>query len=339
MLSLVEVLGLLPEALKRIAEPADRATLEQFHAPDYLDALERVSADGVATADDRQQYNLGTMECPIFPDLWTRATASVGGAILAADLAIDGTIAFHPGGGTHHGRPDRASGFCYLNDPVFAVKRLLDRGLDRVAYVDLDAHHGDGVEAAFAEEPRVHLVSIHEAGRWPGTGSVTDRLGGRALNIPVPRGFSDSELDAVWTAAVAPFLESAAPEGIVVTLGADALEGDPLAGMALSNAALWQATEAAVECAPHAVVLGGGGYNPWTTARLWAGMWAILSGQTVPDTLPPAAIDLLQGLDCDLVDDDDRAAIWFERLADTVTETPVRAEIHDIIATLGIETP
>src|SRR5207344_3103305 len=105
---------------------------------------------GNVNAEERTRYGLGTMENPLFPGLFERAATSVGGSILAAQLALEGRVAFHPAGGTHHGRPGRASGFCYFNDPVFAVLTLLRAGLERVLYVDLDAHHGDGVQDAFA---------------------------------------------------------------------------------------------------------------------------------------------------------------------------------------------
>src|SRR5690606_26444386 len=109
-------------------------------------------------------------------------------------------------------------GFCYLNDPVFAVLRLLDGGLTRIVHVDLDAHHGDGVEAAFAGDSRVHLVSIHEDGRWPGTGRTEDTLDGRALNVPVPRGTNDSEYGLVLEQLVYPLVRRIEPEAIVVLL-------------------------------------------------------------------------------------------------------------------------
>ena len=129
VLDLCEAMGWLTPDLLRIAPLPERATLERFHTPEYLDALELSAHTMMATPEIRQRYNLGTMECPLFPGLWDRARASVGGAILAAELALQGYLAFHPGGGTHHGRPDRAAGFCYFNDPVFAILRFLDAGL------------------------------------------------------------------------------------------------------------------------------------------------------------------------------------------------------------------
>ena len=335
LLDLCEAMAWLPAERRRIAPLADRALLERFHAPHYLDALE--TACGVMSAGpaERERFNIGTMECPLFEGLWERACASVGGSVLAAQLALQGAIAFHPGGGTHHGRPDRASGFCYFNDPVFAMLTLLDGGVERLLYVDLDAHHGDGVQDAFAGDPRVSFFSIHEDGRWPGTGGMDDRLGGRACNVPVPRGITDAEYGLLVEKLLAPMLERSRPEAVIVTLGADALAGDPLSAMQLANHTLWAATELCIAQAGAAVVLGGGGYNPWTTARLWAGAWARLSGQPIPPLLPECAQQVLRGLHCDLVDDEDCEPYWLTTIADPPVKAgcvTVRQQLTAIVA-------
>jgi acetoin utilization protein AcuC len=331
VLDLIDALGWGDSAQTRVPDIPDRVVLERFHASDYLDALKRADTAGRATADMRARYNLGGMECPVFPGLWDRARATVGGSMLAAELVLGGGVAFHPTGGTHHGMPGRASGFCYLNDPVFAVQRLLDAGLARVLHADLDAHHGDGVEAAFAEDPRVFLVSIHEDGRWPGTGRVADTLGGRAVNVPVPREINDTEYALVLERLVYPFVRRVEPEAIVVLLGADGLAGDPLSAMRMSNGALWTACRALIACAPRAVVLGGGGYNPWTTARLWAGMWGLLAGHDICGALPERGQAVLAGLECDLVDDEDRDAAWLTTLVDAPNAGPIRPEVAELV--------
>lgn len=305
---------------------ASRDTLARFHRPDYLDALIRAETAGRASADDRAHYGLGTLENPIFPGLWQRAATSVGGSILAADLAHRDAIAYHPAGGTHHGLAGRANGFCYFNDPVFAILRLLELGRARVVYVDLDAHHGDGVEEAFRHDPRVFTLSMHEAGRWPFTGA-TPALG-RIGNLPVPRGLNDSEFGLLLDGLILPHVAALGADAIVITMGADALKGDPLSGLMLSNGALWRAVEGLVALAPAAVVLGGGGYNPWTLARAWAGMWARLTAQPIPDTLPPAARAVLAALDCDLVEDEDRDPVWFSTIRDAPNPGSVRPEVR-----------
>ncbi|SOC02503.1 arginase family protein [Rhodobacter maris] len=314
--------------------PASRAEIARFHAPDYIDAICRAEAAGGASAEDRARYQIGTLENPVFEGLWHRAAVSVGGAILAARLAHRGAVAFHPGGGAHHGLRERASGFCFFNDPVFAVQTLLDLGRARVLYVDLDAHHGDGVEIAFAQEPRVMTLSLHETGRWPFTGRIDDQAPG-ICNLPLPPRLNDSEFDAVIARAALPIGRAFAPDAVVVTVGADALKGDPLSSLAVSNTRLWAATEAFCALAPARVVLGGGGYNPWTLGRAWAGLWARLSGQAIPARLPAEAQAVLTSLDCDLVEEEDRDPDWFVTIADPETPGPVRREVEALIAAAG----
>lgn len=306
---------------------ATEAELASFHDATYVRALRAASEAGAVDAETRERHRIGTMENPLFPGLFERAATSVGGSIRAAELALDGHLAFHPAGGTHHGRRDRASGFCYFNDPVFAILRLLQGGVERVAYVDLDAHHGDGVEDAFAEDPRVVMLSVHEAGRWPHTGAATDAYAGHICNLPVPSGCNDDELGLLLDDVILPRVSRAKPEAIVLTCGGDALAGDPLTTMALTNVALWDGVERLVALAPHAVVLGGGGYNPWTLTRYWTGLWGRLSGRAIPSSLPVAGTAILRGLHCDLVDDEDTRPEWFTTLADTRSPGSVREEV------------
>lgn len=331
VMDLCEALGWLPEAEYRESPQASDEELARFHAPGYIAALKKASRTGAVDARARERYRLGTLENPLFAGMFERAATSVGGSMLAARLALEGRAVFHPAGGTHHGRPDRASGFCYFNDPVFAILTLLREGVSRVLYVDLDAHHGDGVQDAFAADERVWTVSIHEQNRWPHSGAAQDRGEGRACNLPVPREFNDAELDALVDARVLPLGRRLEPQALVLTCGADALAGDPLSAMRLSNGALWRTVERLVALAPAAVVLGGGGYNPWTVARYWTGLWGRISGKEFPEPLPQAARKILEALSCDLVDDEDRRAEWLTTLADAPNAGPVRPEIRHLI--------
>jgi acetoin utilization protein AcuC len=259
-----EMLGWFDHEQFRDSPQASVAQLREFHDPDYIEAIISADRNGRVEKEVREQYRLGTMENPLFPGLFKRASTAVGGSILASELAMDGRVVFHPSGGTHHGRTDRASGFCYFNDPVFSILTFLAHGIERVLYVDLDAHHGDGVQDAFADNPRVLTISIHEEKRWPHSGLVDDRAAGAARNLPVPKGFNDSELDYLIERAVLPLGQMFAPDALVITCGADALDGDPLSKLSLSNTGLWQAVEKLLNLTPRTVVLGGGGYNPWT---------------------------------------------------------------------------
>jgi acetoin utilization protein AcuC len=323
-----EMLGWFDVEQFRQSPRASEEQLLKFHHADYIAAVRKADADGSVDKRVRERYRIGTMENPLFPGLYKRATTAVGGSILAAELAMARGVVFHPSGGTHHGRADRASGFCYFNDPVFSILTFLESGLSRVLYVDLDAHHGDGVQDAFADDSRVLTISIHEENRWPHSGLVEDRSGGAARNLPVPRGFNDSELDFLMANAVRPLGRDFKPQALVVTCGADGLEGDPLSRLALSNVGLWQAVEDLVEDHPRAVILGGGGYNPWTVVRCWSGLWGRLSGRKTPPVLPLEAQQFLRGLECDLIDDDEVPGHWITDLADDPNHGPVRSEVE-----------
>jgi len=181
---LMEAYGLtaLPRAKVWAPERAELEEIARFHSREYIEILRAVSAgDWVPNA---ASYGLGPGDNPIFPGLWEAAQLGAGGSLLAARLVADGeaTRAFHFAGGLHHAMPGRASGFCYVNDAVLAIMRLRARGF-RVAYVDIDAHHGDGVQFAFYDDPNVLTVSTHQRGDrlFPGTGFVVEMGEGAGL--------------------------------------------------------------------------------------------------------------------------------------------------------------
>ena len=327
---LLKLLGWLPDDVFRDSQPASVDQLLRFHDRDYIRALRHANAAGTVAPSVRRRYQVGNFENPLFPGMFERAAMTVGGSILAAELAAEGHVVFHPSGGTHHGRPDRAAGFCYLNDPVFAILTLLERGSEHVMYIDLDAHHGDGVEEAFFEQPRVTTVSIHEQDRWPFSGTHSHPQAG-AFNFSVPKGLNDSEFACLMQHAVLPLCENRGADAIVVCCGADCLAGDPLSNMELSNVALWDAVEQLLSLGNATVILGGGGYNPWTVARYWAGMWGRITGQEIPLELPEAAREFMRRMECDLVDDEEIEEQWFTSLADSRRPGTVRDEISSLV--------
>jgi acetoin utilization protein AcuC len=180
---------------------------------------------------------------------------------------------------------------------------MLDGGLDRVLYVDLDAHHGDGVQIAFHDDPRVLTISVHEDGRWPRTGGLDDRAGGAARNLPLPPGLNDDELAFVVAHALLPLGRAFAPQAVVVQAGCDALADDPMSRLEISNRAHWAAVTAVAALAPRTLVLGGGGYNPWAVGRCWSGMWARLNGIDPAACVPNAAAQAVL-----------RAIVWHHRM-------------------------
>jgi acetoin utilization protein AcuC len=330
---LCRALGWLDGSYVRSA-PADVADLTRYHDPAYVEAVARAEREQQVDEATRARFNIGVGNNPVFPRMFERAATAVGGSILGARRAWEGRIVHHPPGGTHHGGRRRASGFCFFNDPVFAILEFLALGARRVAYVDFDAHHGDGVEDAFADDSRVTTVSVHEADRWPRTGALGDRRGGNARNLPVPRGLNDDEFGVLVDEAVIPWVTRFAPDAVVALTGADALAGDPLAKLALSNGALWRAVERVVDLAPAALALGGGGYNPWNVVRCWGGLWGRLSGHAFPDPLPDAARAVLEGLWSPRVPTPD--PLWLTTLRDAPRGGLVRPEIYEIVrATLA----
>ncbi|MFM7445462.1 MAG: acetoin utilization protein AcuC, partial [Tabrizicola sp.] len=332
VMDLARALGWLPPDRFRTSPRAKPAALALWHDPAYIAALQAAETLGEATPEMRERFHLGTLANPVFPQVYRRPATGAGGVMLAAEQVAAAPGVIHiPGGGTHHGLPGRANGFCYLNDVVLGIK-VLQRSLTRIAYVDLDAHHCDGVELAFTGDPGVRMISVHEEGRWPFTGALQDTARGSAFNLPVPRGYNDSEARAVLHGLILPRVTEFRPEALVLQCGADSLTEDPLSRLTLSNRAYLEAVQALVPLAPRVLVLGGGGYNPWSVGRLWTAIWGLLSGRELPDRLPPAARAVLEGLSWNGGARPPPAADMLENLLDDPREGPVRAEIRDRLA-------
>ncbi|WP_431284491.1 acetoin utilization protein AcuC [Humitalea sp. 24SJ18S-53] len=324
---LVTALGWLPDDQFLQSPRATPEALLAFHTPDYLAALQRAEATQSVNDADRARHRIGADGNPVYREIFSRPATGAGGVMLAAALTAGGGVVHVPGGGTHHGRPDRASGFCYLNDCVLGCLEWLGQGLTRILYLDLDAHHGDGVQDAFATDPRVLTLSIHEAGRWPFTGALEDRAGGIARNIPVPQGYHDAEATWVLHNAILPILRYWRPQAVMIQAGADSLADDPLAKLSLTNAAYRATLAAVMPLAPRLILLGGGGYNPWSVGRCWAGLWATLNGLPIPETLPPAAEAVLRAQSLNRAAGRNPPDHWFTTLADPAPEPRAVREV------------
>lgn len=296
VMDLARALGWLPPGLYRTSPRARVEALAAWHEPEYLAALQAAEAMEAPTPEMLHRFHLGTLSNPIFPEMFRRPATGAGGMGLAAELVRGGGVVQVPGAGTHHGLPGRANGFCYLNDCVLGILALRHLGVRRIAYVDIDAHHCDGVQHAFAGDPDTLLISTHEEGRWPFTGLLEDDGGGNCLNLPVPRGFNDTEMRCILHEVILPAVQAFRPEAIILQCGADAVEEDPLSRLSLSNNAHVEVAAALRDLAPRFIVTGGGGYNPWTVGRCWTAVWGMLSGQEVPDRLPEAAQAVLRDL-------------------------------------------
>ncbi|MCX7382232.1 MAG: acetoin utilization protein AcuC [Alphaproteobacteria bacterium] len=329
---LIRAMGWLDPAVYHDAPMAGDAELTRFHDADYIAALRRAEASQSVSAEDRARFRIGADGNPVYREVFSRPATSAGGVMLATRLVAGGGIVHCPGGGTHHGRKDRASGFCYLNDSVLGISTWLDLGLTNIVYLDIDAHHGDGVQDAFHDDARVLTISIHEEKRWPFTGGADDRAGGAAWNFPVPAGFNDSEMRHLMVHAVLPLIRARRPQAIMLQAGADGLEEDPLARLSLSNNVHRGIASVLREMAPRLVVTGGGGYNPFTTGRCWAGIWAALNDIAIPDRLPADAEAVLRAVPYHRAIGRNPPAQWFTTLADPPRTGPIRGIIRDLAA-------
>ncbi|WP_419659551.1 histone deacetylase family protein [Desulfosarcina variabilis str. Montpellier] len=279
-------LGLLGNghAVEAVPAPATIVELQRFHSESYLGVLQQ-AAKGNLTQESRRM-GLGTSDCPVFPDMFDYARWACGATLSGAKLILSGEadIAFNPSGGFHHARAEKASGFCYLNDLVLACMRFSDSG-KKVLYLDIDAHHGDGVIEAFYSTNQVMTVSLHESGKtlWPWTG-VEDEIGeglgkGFNVNIPLPLGIGDRVYLEAFNEIVIPLANAYRPDVFVLQLGMDALAGDALAHLELTNNAHAAIIEKLLGFNKPILATGGGGYHVENTIRGWALAWKIMSGQ------------------------------------------------------------
>ena len=260
----------------RFAAPR-RASVDElllFHTAEYIDTVSRKSQLGRGYLDDG--------DTPAVAGIFDAASDVVGTTLAAVDAVLDGDAkrAFVPIAGLHHAARDRAAGFCVFNDCGVAIEYLRrNHGIRRVAYVDIDAHHGDGVFYGFEDDPDVLFADIHEDGRYlyPGTGAATETGSGRArgtkLNIPLAPGAEDAEFRAAWRRVEA-WLDDRRPEFILFQCGADSLEGDPITHLAFTEQAHADAAAtlcrlAEKHCNGWIVATGGGGYNRENLGRAW----------------------------------------------------------------------
>jgi acetoin utilization protein AcuC len=291
---LARSLGLLDLAHVAVEAPevASDAELETVHAPEFVEAVHRVSEDPAWPDEAR---GLGTEDDPAFAGMHEAAARLAGGSLLAASAILDGSAlhAVNFGGGFHHAARDRASGFCIYNDSALAIRRLLDGGIGRVAYIDVDAHHGDGTESIFWDDPRVLTISLHESGLtlFPGTGFANEIGGqhaqGSAVNVALPSGTGDAGWLRAFHAVVPQLVGAFEPEVIVSQHGCDSHRLDPLAHLNISvdgqrEAAAVVGNLAARHCGGRWIATGGGGYNvTGVVPRSWSHLIAIAAGRPV----------------------------------------------------------
>jgi acetoin utilization protein AcuC len=285
--------GLLSLPTTRLIQARDAAEDEvvAFHRPDYVDVFR--AADRGQAPSNLWDYGLGTGDNPIFPGMYAWSLLTTGASLLAMELVEGGQVdcAFNIAGGLHHAAAARAAGFCYFNDAAVVIKHLLRRGR-RVVYVDIDAHHGDGVQFGFYDTDRVLTISLHETGEtlFPGTGFVEEIGRGRgigyAANVPLLAGSDDEIFLWAFDQVVPPLIAAFSPDVVVTQLGADTHRTDPLANLALTTTGFGEIVRRLKPLCRKWIALGGGGYNLENVPRSWTLAWAIMNDREVPDDMP-----------------------------------------------------
>jgi acetoin utilization protein AcuC len=291
-----------PNVQEVTAARASDAEVGLVHTEEFIEATKRA---GHGERGDWWRFGYGPGDNPIFPYMHEAASAVVGASIEAARNVLSGRAehAFNAAGGLHHAMPSRASGFCVYDDPAVAIAWMLREGVERVAYVDVDVHHGDGPQAIFYSDPRVLTISLHESGRYlfPGTGFEDERGAGEAegtkVNVPLPPTTGDEAWLRALRDVVPERVKDFRPDVLVTQLGCDTHATDPLAHFQLTTNAYRQAARVLHDLAHDAaggrwVATGGGGYQ-WARVvpRAWTIYFAEMAGVDVPDEVPREWLD------------------------------------------------
>ena len=274
--------------------PAREDDLALVHTPEYIEAV-RATNEG-RPMPNPARFGFGTVDNPIVTGMYGTSALVAGASVMAADLVADGTVsvAFNPGGGWHHAHRDHAAGFCIFNDPAIACAHLIQRCGEgaKVAYLDIDAHHGDGVQEAFYDRRDVLTISVHESGRWlfPGTGEVgeigTGEGEGYSVNVPLAPYTTDEIYLWAFRETVIPLLEAFQPDFVVTQLGVDTHCLDPLTHMMLTTHGYLKVIDLIAKHAPRWVAIGGGGYEITVVPRAWTLAWARMIEAEAPEYIP-----------------------------------------------------
>ena len=297
---LIQLMGWVNEEQIIKNKPAEIDELIKFHDLEYVKALKKAEEELDLPDYLKRKYNIGIGNNPIFSEVFSRPASAAKASIKAVEMIANKQAKkiLNISGGTHHGRKSEAYGFCFLNDCVLAILKALELGFSKVLYIDIDAHHCDGVQDVFINNENVTIISIHEKNRWPQTGKLEENNIKNILNFPVSESFNDSEIDYVINNAVIPYAKSIQPDLLIIQAGADMLNGDPQSRISLSNNAYWGAIKDILLLCESSIILGGGGYNPYLTAKAWAGNWVLLNNRDdlLDSDMPKECSNLLSSL-------------------------------------------
>ena len=317
-------------------EPASIDELTIFHDIDYLRILQKAEKFQDLELKEKKKYNLGVGVNPIFKEVYSRPASAAKSSMRAIEFLASGKAEkiLNFSGGTHHGRKNFASGFCFLNDCILAILKAKEFGFNKILYIDLDAHHCDAVQDYFLDDDNVQLISIHEKNKWPRTGKIEESKINNLMNIPVPENFNDNEMIFILNELVIPYCEILNPDITIIQAGTDSLKDDPQSKMILSNSTYWHTISMLKDISAKTLILGGGGYNPYITAKAWAGNWLVLNSKEklLQSKLTDECKEILRSLKWK--NSRVRNGIpnkWLDKWIDDVEDMPTRDEVREIV--------
>ena len=351
---LADSLGLLGDVETVKPEPATEQDLLRVHTAEYMAAVRSAPLSGWEVG-----HGLGTDDNPIFDRMHEASALIAGASIKAAEQIVSGRAdrAVNIAGGLHHAMADHAAGFCVYNDCSAAIAWMLEQGVERIAYLDIDVHHGDGVQAAFYDDPRVMTISLHQhpVTLWPGTGFATEvgrgDADGTAVNVPLPPGTGDGDWQRAFHAVVPSVLDQFRPQVLVTQCGADAHRDDPLADLSLSvdgQRATYQSLRELAETYAGGkwLALGGGGYSLFRVVpRAWTHLLATLLNRdiapetTIPEDWIAHAVRRAQNvpMPTSMSDGVDPSFERWTGVTSSTVDTAIRDARHAVFPLLGLD--
>ncbi|MEZ0360582.1 MAG: acetoin utilization protein AcuC [Hydrogenobacter sp.] len=312
-----------------------------YHTPDYIEALKEVDRCMCVKDGYREKYNIGTYENPISPAMWRGSLLATGSSIQAVEIFLKGGVAFNPAGGMHHAYPNRANGFCFLNDPAISIEFLKRLGIRKILYIDLDAHHCDAIQDHYYEDDSVFVLSLHQSPEYAfpfKTGFLEETGNGRGerfnMNVPLPKGIKDRDYLYALERSLEIVKEIFEPDAYILQLGTDTLREDYLSKFELSNAGFLEAFRIVRNFFGDGIYLGGGGYHPIALVRAWTLIWCEITDREIPIKINAKSKELLLSVNFEEFDDETDRSYMYDYLLDEFNEEPVREDVKRLLEKL-----
>ena len=338
LLKFLKAMNLIKDEEIIESRPAKDEEIYLFHDREYIETLKEAERCQCVPDGAREKFNIGNYENPISYAMFSGSALATGSTIQAIDEFLKGNIAFNPAGGMHHAFRNKANGFCFINDPAVGIEYLRKRGFKRILYIDLDAHHCDGVQEAFYDTDNVFVLSIHQSPEYafPFKRGFLEEIGkgegkGYNLNIPLPKGVNDDEFLYAVEKSIEIVKEIYEPEVYVLQLGTDPLLEDYLSKFEVSNVGFLKAFKIVREAFGEGIYLGGGGYHPYALARTWTLIWCEISGREIPEKINEEGKKVLLSVEFEEFDDEVDRSYMFEYLKDEYRGGEIRMEVKEIL--------